>query len=194
MCKLHVVCKATDNMPTTNCKHYRVSSALLPMHAFPSVKAERTSECLYGEMLRNIPASVERLATSTLPDTGRSNADELLDASDSNWLEVTLDRDGYSGFVQSHQLDLIHDYDDQKPTHRVCNSSTLIFDEPCIKSRVIQRQQRALPSRETRVIRKTPFQAQLTLSCDKVRMWCTGRVTPGFWWTEIICFMPLPIH
>lgn len=139
MCKLHVVCPATDNMPTTNCKHYRVSSALLPMHAFPSVKAERTSECLYGEMLRNIPASVERLATSTLPDTGRSNADELLAASDSSWLEVTLERDGFSGFVQSHQLDLIHDYDDQKPTHRVCTSSTLIFDEPCIKSRVIKR-------------------------------------------------------
>jgi len=66
MCKLHVVCPATDNMPTTNCKHYRVSSALLPMHAFPSVKAERTSECLYGEMLRNIPASVEILFMTTM--------------------------------------------------------------------------------------------------------------------------------
>ena len=152
MCKLLVVFAVCEKM-SINYTQYRVGSSVLPVHATPSSGSERTSECLYGEIVRyKTPSSaqLERL----LPEDSDSGTSEHPNTPDENWLEITLARDEYSGFVQRAHLIPFSVSDDLAATHRVRTTSTLIFAEPSIKSCVLER---------------VPFLAQLvcTKPCDE---------------------------
>ena len=118
--------------------HYRVTTAILPIRASACANAERTSECLFGERLYSAesPTFLQNVKESTLPD---SFTTETLSISKiEGWGRIRMQRDGYTGFAQTAHLQ--REISDLAPaTHRVCTTSTLLFDEPSIKSRVLHR-------------------------------------------------------
>jgi cell wall-associated NlpC family hydrolase len=81
------------------------------VHQSPDSASERTSECLFGELLTQIRRH------------------------DDNWLFVRCVSDGYEGYVSEHELCV--DKDPVAATHWVHTRSTVLFAEASIKSAVM---------------------------------------------------------
>ncbi len=85
----------------------RISSPVVNLYRQSSTKAETVSQALYGESIRII-------------------------SDNSPWLEIELQQDSYTGFVQSNQVtDKPHN-----PNHRVTSKATPLFLQADIKSPV----------------------------------------------------------
>ena len=118
--------------------HYRVTTAILPIRASACEDAECTSECLFGERVfyAELPTDQQNATESSLPDSMTTYTPALSETK--GWVHIRAQRDGYTGFVQTAHLQR----EDPKlapATHRVCTTSTLLFDAPSIKSRVLHR-------------------------------------------------------
>ena len=118
--------------------HYRVTTAILPIRASACANAECISECLFGERLfiAELPTDQQDAKKSTRPDSFTTDTPAL--SENKGWVHIQAQRDGYTGFVQTAYLQS-EDSGEPPATHRVCATSTLLFDAPSIKSRVLHR-------------------------------------------------------
>ena len=118
--------------------NYRVNTAILPIRASACANAECTSECLFGERLisEELPIDQKDAKESTPPDSFTADTPPFTEKK--GWVHIRAQRDGYTGFVQTAHLQR-EDSNPTPATHRVCTTSTLLFDAPSIKSRVLQR-------------------------------------------------------
>ena len=120
--------------------HYRVITAILPMRSAACASAECTSEYLFGELLDPIVESSGQqfIDEPTKPDSAMVAAPADTGKERHDWIHVRAQRDGYTGFVQKAYLQSDETHQAQA-THRVCATSTLLFEEPSIKSRIMHR-------------------------------------------------------
>lgn len=93
-------------MPT-----HRVRVPIAAVHQAPSAESERTSECLFGELLTQIRRH------------------------DDNWLFMRCVSDGYEGYVNEDVLCV--ENDQNTATHWIHTRSTVLFAEASIKSAVV---------------------------------------------------------
>ncbi|MFK7995002.1 MAG: NlpC/P60 family protein [Granulosicoccus sp.] len=133
-----------------------------PMRVAPDHNAECSNECLYGERFVVAPLSVQ-----TTPNTTESAHESYANEQLSQWVRVIAQRDSYTGYVEKSHLQAM-DKDSILPTHWVCARSTLVFSEPSIKSRVLNR---------------LPFLSNIT-SHDLVKSPFRALSTGGFVWHD----------
>ncbi|NND91999.1 MAG: C40 family peptidase [Granulosicoccus sp.] len=93
---------------------HRVCIGLTPVQSQPSSNSMCTNEALYGEMVQVL-------------------------TSGNGWARVRQLHDGYEGYIDSDHLHRIGPTAGTTNTHWVGQRSTLLFDKPDIKSRVVHR-------------------------------------------------------
>lgn len=96
---------------------FKLGVPVSSMYGMPDNHTQRTNEVLFGEYLHQT---------------------DISNNTHTEWIHVEAARDGYAGYILTNHL--VRADDNSMPvTHKVSARSTLIFSEPAIKSRIIQR-------------------------------------------------------
>lgn len=133
------------------------------MRAAPEAQAECTNECLFGERVTNVGQTSDVLNLQK-PQTNLVNG-PVIDSK--NWLWVSAERDGYTGFIDRAHVQAVQS-STPKATHRVAQRSTLLFSHPSIKSQVLNR---------------LPFLSHITAT-DEQSTPFVKLATGGFIWSQ----------